>query len=56
MPFFAVLEARFDKVPRALTSAIRKLNNINTLQSLLKDAAKVNSLEEFKKKLNKSFS
>lgn len=51
-----VLEARFEKVPRTLASSLKKLNNIENLQSLLKEATKATSLDEFKIKLNKSLS
>ena len=49
-----VLETRFDKVPRSCQSFIKKLSNLDILKSLLKNAIKVNSLEEFKQTLQQT--
>lgn len=49
-----VLEARFEKVPRAIVSSLKKVDNFKTMESLLKESVKVTSLGEFKKVLNTS--
>jgi hypothetical protein len=42
------LEARFEKIPRTLTSTIRKIDDMDVLKTLLKKAVTVGSLKEFR--------
>lgn len=47
-----VLEARFHLVPDELANSIGKIDKVAVLHKLLKKAAVVNSLEEFKEALS----
>ena len=47
-----VLEARFDFIPNTLSFRIFGITDISILDSLLKNAAKVDSLNDFEKALD----
>jgi hypothetical protein len=46
-----VLEAKFGKLSKTINSKIKKINVLNKLETLLLEAVKSESLEEFKTKL-----